>query len=171
MACEWQLREENQLPLNWKENPIRIRPILGIIKANFWLLIKGNRQPHILKKSAAKRYWRESSRKKKKKRYYHFTIKVILTYHVIVCQKVHFTIKSLRRYQFTTISLRTLKIYWCLVDVIRASKTFPAVRVKLSVNLINKLSFCHQVFRGIIILLLTLLWHIMLKLQRGKIVF
>ena len=34
-------REGNQLPLNWKENPIKIRPILGIIKADFWLLIKG----------------------------------------------------------------------------------------------------------------------------------
>ena len=39
---------------------------------------------------------------------YHFTTKVILTYHVstMICRKVHFTIKHLCHYQFTTIPLR-----------------------------------------------------------------
>lgn len=78
-----------------------------------------------------------------------------MIYHVniIIFQKVYFTIKRLNRYQFIIISLRTLKF----TDVISASKTFTAVRVKFYVDLIDKLLFYYQVFREIIILLSKLL--------------
>ena len=50
------------IALNWKENPIRIWPILGIIKANFWVLIRGR----IANQEGFKREQPQEGKRKKK---------------------------------------------------------------------------------------------------------